>query len=185
MSGFRGGTIRQFLDVYDALPDGVDHRLRPIEDVQLPVDVRCVVAYGLLRDAKSVGYLPVALALGQGPYDLEFSVCERGHQLRPAWPLAALEGAQHLLGELWGDDGVPGVNRADGAREVLELGVLEQITLGAGLYSLEDLFVFFVGRQNDNGGLGQESPDLTRGADTVHLRHGDVPQNHVGLCLPA
>src|SRR5918998_3499880 len=185
MSGFRGGTILHSLDVYDALPDGVDHRLRPIEDVQLPVNVRGVVPHGLLRDAKSVGNLPVALALGQGPYDLEFSVCERGHQLRPAWPLAALKGAQHLLGELWGDDGIPGVNRADGAREILGFRVLQQVALRAGLDALEDVLVFLVAREDNDRGLRQKIPELACGADAVHLGHGDIHQDHVRLFLAA
>ena len=51
-SVFLRGTVLQLLDVYDALPDGVDHRLGPIEEVQLPVDVGGVVVYRLLRDAQ-------------------------------------------------------------------------------------------------------------------------------------
>ena len=58
------GAVLQLLDVYDAFPNGVDHGLGAIEDVQ-PVDVGGVVPDCLLRDPKSPGYLPVAHA--QGP----------------------------------------------------------------------------------------------------------------------
>src|SRR5919205_825687 len=50
-SGFPWGTVLQLIYVNNALPHGVDHRLGPVEDVQLPVDVRGVVSDGLLRDA--------------------------------------------------------------------------------------------------------------------------------------
>src|ERR671913_2354707 len=75
--GFPWGTVLQIADVYDAFPHGVDHRLGSVEDVQLPVDVGGVVAYRLLRDAQRSGYLPVAHALGQGPYYFELSVGQR------------------------------------------------------------------------------------------------------------
>jgi hypothetical protein len=54
-----------------------------------------------------------------------------------------------------------------------------------GLYALEDVLVVLVGRQDMNGGLWQEVPDLPGGADTVHLRHGDVHQDHVGFFFAA
>src|SRR5215212_2305863 len=91
-SVFLRGTVLQLLDVYDALPDGVDHRLGPIEDVQLPVDVGGVVVYRLLRNAQRVSYLPVALALSQSPYDLQLSISEGRHQPLARRALSALEG---------------------------------------------------------------------------------------------
>src|SRR5215213_11666658 len=62
---------------------------------------------------------------------------------------------------------------------------LRRLTLRAGLYPLKDVLVVLVGRQNYNGSLWQEVPDLPGGADAVHLRHGDVHQDYVGFFLPA
>src|SRR4028119_2273756 len=123
-SPFLWGAVLELLDVYDALPDGVDDGLGPVEDVQLPVDVRGVVAHGLLRDAEGTGDLTIAHALRQGPYTPQLPPGERrGRELR-APGSAALEGVEHLLGEVGGDDGVPRVDRVDGVREVLGLRVL-------------------------------------------------------------
>src|SRR5918995_4810075 len=100
-SGFPWGTVLQLLDVYDAFPYGVDDGLGSVEDVQLPVDIRGVVPDRLLRDAKRPGYLPVAHTLRQGPYHLELPLGKRRRsELRTPGP-AALEGIEHLLGEVW------------------------------------------------------------------------------------
>ena len=46
---------------------GVDHRLGPVEDVQLPVDVGGVVPDRLLRDAQRLGLSACRSCPGQGP----------------------------------------------------------------------------------------------------------------------
>ena len=77
------GAVLQLLNVDDAFPHGVDDRLGSVEDVQLPVDVGSVVPDRLLRDTKSVGYLPVAHALGQGLYDFELPLGQRRSEWSP------------------------------------------------------------------------------------------------------
>src|SRR4028119_1946076 len=97
-SPFLWGAVLELLDVYDALPNGVDDGLGPVEDVELPVDVRGVVAHGLLRDAEGTGDLTVAHALRQGPYNLQLPVGERrGGELRAPAP-AAPAGVAHPAG---------------------------------------------------------------------------------------
>src|ERR671920_1075130 len=95
--GFPWGTVLQIPDVDDAFPHGVDHRLGSVEDVQLPVDVGGVVPDRLLRDAKSVGYLPVAHAPGESPYDLELPLGQRRGETSSLPRPSALEGVEHLL----------------------------------------------------------------------------------------
>src|SRR5829696_7890604 len=183
-SGFPWGTVLELLDVYNAFSYGVDDGLGPIEDVQLPVDVRGVVAHRFLRDVQRTSDLPIAHTLSQGPYHLELPLGERRGQPR-APGTSPLEGAEHLLGELWGDYGIPGVNRADGAREILGFRVLQQVALRTGLDALEDVLVFLVAREDDDRGLRQKIPELARGADAVHLGHGDIHQDHVRLFFAA
>ena len=120
-SGFARRAVLQIPDVYDTFPHGVDHRLGSVEDVQLPVDVGGVVAYRLLRDAQRTCYLPVAHALGQGLYDLELPLGQRGSELSTTLESAALEGVEHLLGEVGGDYGIPREDRVDRTREILGL----------------------------------------------------------------
>src|SRR5918994_1538283 len=115
--GFPWGPVLQIPDVDDAFPHGVDYRLGSVEDVQLPVDVGGVVPDRLLRDAQRTCYLPVAHALGQGLYDFELPLGQRRSERSPPWP-AALEGVEHLLGEVWGDYGIPRVDRVDRTREI-------------------------------------------------------------------
>src|SRR5215207_1766482 len=124
-SRFLWRVILQVVDVYNAPFDGVDHRLRPVEDVQLPVDVGRVVSDRLLRDAQRVGDLAVRHAPGQGFYHLELTLGKRRDGgVRASPRTRALERPEHLLGEVGSDDGVPRVDRVDGAREVLGLRVL-------------------------------------------------------------
>jgi hypothetical protein len=76
----------------------------------LPVDVGGVVPHRFLRDVQRTSYLPITHTLCQGPYHLELPLGERrGSEVRTSGP-AALEGIEHLLGELWGDYGIPGVD---------------------------------------------------------------------------
>jgi hypothetical protein len=47
------------------------------------------------------------------------------------------------------------------------------------------MLVFLMTREDDDGGLREKIPDLASCTDAVHLRHGDVHQNHVRLFLAA
>src|SRR5918997_5667331 len=96
--GFPWGAVLQIPDVNDSFPHGVDHRLGPVEDVQLPVDVGGVIAYSLLGDAQRVCYLPVAHAVGQGLDDFKFPLGQRRREMSTPCGPVALEGVEHLLG---------------------------------------------------------------------------------------
>src|SRR5918998_1747184 len=122
--GFPWGTVLQIPDVDDAFPHGVDHRLGSVEDVQLPVDVGGVVAHRLLRDTQRTRYLPVAHALGQGLYDFQLPLGQRRGEMSTPLDLTALEGVEHLLGEVRGDYGIPSVDSVDRTREILGFRVL-------------------------------------------------------------
>ena len=68
--------VLELFDGYNAPTNGVDDGLGPVEDVQLPVDARGLVAHRL-RDPERVCYLPVAHTLSQGPYHLDLSLGKR------------------------------------------------------------------------------------------------------------
>src|SRR5829696_7177938 len=70
-SGFPWGTVLQLLDVYNAFSYGVDDGLGPIEDVQLPVDVRGVVAHRFLEDPKKTTYLLLSQPRSKALYPLD------------------------------------------------------------------------------------------------------------------
>jgi hypothetical protein len=72
------------------------------------------------------------------------------------------------------------VDGADGARDLLGRGALEQVPAGAGPDGAQHALVRIVGGEDQNARLGGHGGEAGQGLDAVHSRELQVEQHHVG-----
>src|SRR5918995_1823237 len=165
-----------------ALAPGVDSGLGPVGEVQLGEYVADVILGRLLADEQAARDLGVAQPLRDQLEHLELPV---GEVVEYVW-LAAPGSVQlphHPRGHLRMEDSLATGRLADGVGQLLRAHLLENIGEGAGLDSGEDMLVVVVGGEHYDARARRPARQTACGLYTIHTRHDQVHQRHVGCVL--
>src|SRR5690606_12771475 len=162
----------------------LEHRTRADAHAKLAEDVGDVVLDRAFGHAQRVGDLLVGEARGHQAQDLGLAI---GQRIRPveADEIVAhvLQARQQALGDRRLHQRAAAGHRTDGAHQLLQRHVLEQVALGPGLEPGQHQLVVVEGGEDDRGrqrpGLRQRLQRL----EARHRRHAHVHQHDVGSDL--
>ena len=160
------GSIRQGLEVGEASFEGDEDGLGAIGDVEPLEDDADVGFDGGFLDGKEVSDLAVAVAADEEGEDLALAGAE------VAVGQAAGEGG----GDGWREEAAAGVHAAEGVDEVLVGHALDEVAHGSGGEGLVDIFVAFVGGDDDDAGAwGERCADFADGGDSAFVGQARGP----------
>ena len=156
-------------------------RLRAVCDLELREDVRDVVADRLLAEHEVPRHPGVVVALRDQLEHLALALGELGERLRGVARARHREVLDHALRDVGPEDRLAAADRRDRAHDVVLIGALEQVALGAGAHGREDGVVVLEHRQHEHADVRALGDDLARRLDAVELGHVQIHDDDVGL----
>ena len=139
-----------------------------------------MVLDGALGDTQRIGDLLVGEAASHQPQDLGLAVGERIRAIQADELVAhVFQPGQQALGDRRLHQRPARRHRLDGADQLLQRDILEQVALGPGLDPGQHQRIVVEGGQDDRGRQGAGAAHGLQGLQAGHHRHPHVHQHHV------
>ncbi len=174
------------LGFYEVVADGEAHEFGEAAEFHFMHDVVAVAFDGANGKADGWGDLFIAHAAGEHLQDLNFAGGERRAGERVVFGGFAFLGilneiVDHGEGEFAGKEGTAALDLTDGLEQIDVSVGFEDVAIGAGAESFAGDILGEMHGEDEDVGFGGDGANFADGVEAVHLRHGEVEQDHFGF----